>query len=82
MVDGLLEEHVRFLNTYYDQGVFVLSGRQVPRTGGLILAKAASRDALMDILALDPFYREDAARYEVIEFAPTKAAPACLGLLE
>ncbi|WP_428558996.1 MAG: YciI family protein [Solidesulfovibrio sp. DCME] len=79
-VDALLEEHIRFLEGHYAQGTFVLSGRQVPRTGGLILARADSREALMAVLAGDPFWREGAARYEVVEFVPSKAAPelACL----
>jgi len=75
VIDALLEEHVRFLDEYHGQGVLLLSGRQVPRTGGLILARAGSREALMGILSRDPFWREGAARYEVIEFLPGKAAP-------
>lgn len=81
IVDALLEEHIAFLNAGYDQGIFVVSGRQVPRTGGVIVARAPSREALMDTLAGDPFYREGAARYEVIEFVPGKAAADCQGLL-
>ncbi len=80
VIDALLGEHVRFLEGQYASGTFLLSGRQVPRTGGLILARAASREALMEILARDPFKREGAASYTVVEFEPTKAAPALAGL--
>lgn len=80
VVDGLLEEHCRFLDAHYADGTFVMSGRQVPRKGGLIMAKAASREALLAVLAGDPFMREGVARYDVVEFVPSKAAPdlACL----
>lgn len=81
VIDALLEEHVRFLETQYRQGLFLLSGRQEPRAGGVILARAESREALLAVLDQDPFRREGAARYEVIEFTPTKAAPELAGLL-
>lgn len=81
VIDALLEEHVRFLETQYRQGLFLLSGRQEPRTGGIILARSESREALLAVLDQDPFRREGAARYEVIAFTPTKAAPELAGLL-
>lgn len=82
VVDGLLAEHIRYLQGNYARGLFVLSGPQQPRVGGLILARAESRQALQEILALDPFSREGAARYDVIEFTPNMAAKGCEGLLE
>ena len=80
VVDALLAEHVRFLDAHYASGAFLLSGRQEPRAGGVILARCASREALLAILAEDPFRREGAARYDVIEFLPNKSQPelACL----
>ena len=82
VIDALLEDHIRFLEANYAGGVFLASGRREPRTGGVILAQAKSRQALETILADDPFYREDAADYEVIEFIPGKVAPQLAGLLE
>ncbi len=81
VVDGLLPEHARFLDEHYASGTFLLSGRRAPRTGGVILARAENRDALMEILSHDPFCREGAARYEVVEFVPTKVAPELAVLL-
>jgi uncharacterized protein YciI len=34
----------RFLKKYYDAGNFLISGRQIPRTGGIIIAVGESRD--------------------------------------
>jgi uncharacterized protein YciI len=80
-IDALLPGHIAFLDEHYASGTFLLSGRRLPRTGGVILARADSRQALMDILSRDPFRRAGAARYEVIEFIPTKAAPGLTELL-
>ena len=71
-VESHLAEHVEFLNAQYDAGVFIASGRRVPRTGGVILANGVEKAELEKILELDPFKREQIAEYEVIEFVPTK----------
>jgi len=75
VIDTLLEAHIRYLDECYAQGVFLASGPQTPRIGGVILAQVESRETLMKILARDPFNQEGAARYEVIEFVPTKTVP-------
>lgn len=71
-VDAFLAEHVAFLDTQYEAGVFAVSGRRSPRVGGVILATGVERDELERILATDPFRREGIADYDVIEFVPTK----------
>ncbi|MCG9078601.1 YciI family protein [Laribacter hongkongensis] len=71
-VEMHLEEHRRFLDRHYAAGHFLASGPQVPRTGGVILVKDISRDDLDDVLAEDPFHREQIASYQVIEFNPTR----------
>ena len=81
-VNEFLEEHRKFLDRHYAGGVFQLSGRKEPRTGGFILATAPSRQDLMEILATDPFYRRGIADYEVIEVVASRAAPALDFLLE
>ncbi|GAA1268987.1 YciI family protein [Kitasatospora nipponensis] len=74
-IDALVAEHVEWLDAHYASGAFLASGRQVPRVGGVILARAQSREALDAILAQDPFGRAGAAVYQVTEFLPTKTAP-------
>jgi len=71
-IEAHLEEHRDFLDRNYAAGRFLASGPQVPRTGGVILVKGLSREELDAVLAEDPFYREQAASYQVIEFNPTK----------
>ncbi len=73
-VDKYLAEHIEFLDKFYEQGNFLASGRKVPRTGGIILAKADDKEALNVILAEAPFYKNGLAEYEVTEFMPSKYA--------
>lgn len=70
-VDNYISEHIAYLEQYYDKGNFIASGRKVPRTGGVILAHAESREKLIAILQEDPFYKADVASYEVTEFVPS-----------
>ncbi len=71
-IDAFRSAHLDFLSNYYDKDVFITSGRQVPLTGGLIIAKCDSKDDLQKILAQDPFALNNLATYEIIEFSPTK----------
>lgn len=71
-VENYLAEHVEFLDAQYAAGVFMASGRRVPRTGGVILASGVDKARLEAILARDPFKREGIAEYEIVEFVPTK----------
>ena len=73
-IEAHLEAHISYLNSYYEAGVFLTSGRKVPRNGGIILAKAKSLQELEDIVAKDPFNLHNLATYEIVEFVPTKAA--------
>ncbi|HET8597253.1 MAG TPA: YciI family protein [Castellaniella sp.] len=81
-VNEFLQEHRKFLDRHYASGVFLVSGRKEPRTGGFILATAPSRQDLMEILATDPFSRHGIADYEVIEVVASRTAPLLDFLLE
>ena len=81
-VDLLIPEHIECLDEQYRLGHFQLSGRRVPRTGGVILATVAGREQLEQILAQDPFHRENIANYEVTAIVPTKSSKALEPLVE
>ncbi|RAI98722.1 uncharacterized protein YciI [Chitinophaga skermanii] len=70
-IDHYMAGHQAFLEKYYQEGTFILSGRRKPRTGGLILCKAKSRREVEQILAEDPFDKLQLVLYEIIEFEPT-----------
>lgn len=74
VVEMHLAEHRAFLDRHFSAGHFVASGPQVPRIGGVILARGLSRLALDQVLAEDPFHRERIAQYQVIEFDPNRFA--------
>jgi len=42
-IDAHMKAHVAFLDKYYAAGNFLVSGRKVPREGGIILAVGKSR---------------------------------------
>ena len=82
VIDQHLAAHRAHLAEQYAAGKFVVSGAQVPRTGGVILARAPSREAAEALVREDPFHAAGVARYTVIEFHPTLSAPALAGLVE
>jgi len=73
-IDPLIDEHFDFLNKYYEKGLFVVSGRKEPRTGGIIIVKNESRSLVETVIKEDPFYREKVADYEITEFIPGTVA--------
>jgi uncharacterized protein YciI len=81
-VDAALDAHVAFLREQYARGTFLLSGRKVPRSGGVILARGVGRDELEDILRRDPFREQGLARYSVTEFVASMTAPEIAPLKE
>ncbi|AXE35715.1 YciI family protein [Chromobacterium phragmitis] len=72
-VDALLHAHAAWLDRGYADGVFLASGRKVPRNGGVILA-SGERAALEARLSEDPFAKGGVARHDIIEFAPSMTA--------
>jgi len=81
-LDTHMAEHVKFLRKYYEQNVFVASGRKVPRTGGIILALTDSREALDKILAEDPFWIHGLAEFRITEFQTSQHHPDLKKLLK
>ena len=65
----------------YADGLFLASGRRIPRTGGVILAKCDSRETLQARLSQDPFQQLGLARTEIIPFEASMASPALQSLL-
>ena len=64
--------HLEFLEKYYNEGKIVLSGRQNPLTGGVIMIYAGSRDEALNIMHEDPFYKLHLAEINIYEFSPTR----------
>ena len=75
-VDRHMRAHMKFLDLQYAARTFIASGRQVPRTGGVILARGPSKEALVELVQRDPFVQNGVATFEVIEFRTSQFDPA------
>ena len=73
-IDAHMSAHVRFLKKYYAAGHFLVSGRQIPRVGGIILAVGKSRKEIEAIIKEDPFYEHGLAEFRIIEFRASQRA--------
>jgi uncharacterized protein YciI len=82
VVESQLQAHRAFLDRFYQQGVFIASGRKVPRNGGVILAKGVTRAELEKILDQDPFRALGVADYQITEFTANRTSADFAGLLE
>jgi uncharacterized protein YciI len=73
-IDAHMTAHVRFLKKYYASGNFLVSGRKIPRDGGIILAVAKHRQDIEAIIKEDPFYEHRLADFRIIEFRASQRA--------
>ena len=73
-IDAAMTPHVAFLKRYYAAGNFLISGRKIPRDGGIILAVAKNRQEIEAIVREDPFVDRGLADYRLIEFRASQRA--------
>jgi len=72
-VNKVLEAHLEYLNKYFEKGKFICTGKKsFPELGGVILFDSNNLEEAKKILHEDPFYVEEIADYEIIEFQPVK----------
>jgi uncharacterized protein YciI len=74
-IDAAMPAHMKFLEKYYASGHFLVSGRKIPRDGGVILAVGKDRAEIEAIAREDPFCARGLARFRVIEFRASQQAP-------
>jgi uncharacterized protein YciI len=73
-IDAQMSAHVAFLKKYYAAGNFLVSGRKIPRDGGIILAVGTSRRQIAAIIEEDPFNIHGLAGFRIIEFRASQRA--------
>jgi uncharacterized protein YciI len=73
-IDAQMAAHVRFLKKYYASGNFLVSGRKIPREGGIILAVGKNREQIQAIVEKDPFVEHALADFRIIEFRASQRA--------
>jgi uncharacterized protein YciI len=73
-IDAEMKPHMAFVNAHYASGTFVISGRKIPRDGGVILAVGRSRADIEAIVREDPFVAKGLADYRILEFRASQRA--------
>lgn len=68
MLDESMKAHIEFLDRHYNKGHFIISGRKVPREGGIIIAVAESKTAVESWMKDDPFHPLKLSKFTVTEF--------------
>ncbi|WP_433028243.1 YciI family protein [Actinomycetospora sp. CA-053990] len=66
-------EHLEFVKSCHDDGLFVASGPRRPAVGGLIIARGDDEQELRTLMLKDPFVRDGIASYEFFGFRPSRA---------
>ena len=73
-IDAHMAAHMAFLRKYYAAGNFLVSGRKIPRDGGIILAVGKSRRLIEAIVTEDPFVERGLADFRIMEFRASQRA--------
>lgn len=73
-IDASMAAHVRFLKKHYATGRFLVSGRKIPRDGGIIVAAGNDRDEIEAIVREDPFCARGLADFRIIQFRASQRA--------
>jgi uncharacterized protein YciI len=73
-IDRLLAARRDHLALYFDAGKLLACGPKNPREGGMILGNFVDREEAEAFTLTDPFFKEGAARYEIVEFMPNKTS--------
>jgi uncharacterized protein YciI len=73
-IDAHMRAHMAFLHEHYAAGRFLVSGRKIPRDGGIILAVGTSRREIEAIARADPFCKKGLADVRIIEFRASQRA--------
>jgi uncharacterized protein YciI len=73
-IDAQMRAHMAFLKKHYAAGTFVVSGRKIPRDGGIIIAAGKSRAEIEAVVKEDPFVKRGLAEFRIVEFRASQRA--------
>ncbi len=66
-------QHREYLQAGYEGGMLLFSGPQVPRVGGILVARAESLEEIQRFFSSDPYQVNGLADYRFVEFNPVFA---------
>jgi uncharacterized protein YciI len=72
-VEPQMKAHMDWVDAGYAKGWFLASGRKIPRTGGVILARG-DRAIIEAFCQSDPFVTHGLAAYEITEMAVSRVS--------
>lgn len=67
-INAQMKPHMAFLKKHYAAGRFLISGRKIPRDGGIIIATGTDRPGIEAIMREDPFCAHGLADLRIVEF--------------
>lgn len=70
VIDEILPAHREYLKKGYESGKLLASGPQNPRVGGIIIGCFVDKGEAKAFIKDDPFFLNNSANYEVLEFNP------------
>jgi uncharacterized protein YciI len=73
VVNSHMDAHVAWIKRALADGWLLIAGRQVPRVGGILIARGV-RDDIEAKAASDPFVMHGVADFTVTEFLPSFVA--------
>lgn len=74
-IEHIVPEHRNHLQRAVEAGVILFSGPRIPRTGGIVIARAESETTIQDLIDKDPYKLAGVAEYQVVEFRPGRHQP-------
>jgi uncharacterized protein YciI len=73
--DKFFSAHIEYIEHYHAKGIYLISGRREPRSGGVLIAANCSRQDIEAIVAADPYNLNHIADFSIIDFIPTRFDP-------
>jgi uncharacterized protein YciI len=71
-IHAAMARHRAFLDKHYKQGDFLVSGRQIPHTGGIIITRGKNRATVERMMRQDPFVKGKLASVDIVEFSASQ----------
>lgn len=78
---ALRPSHYAYFGPHFDSGLFLLGGRLVPPTGGVMVAQGADREVIEEIFSGEPYFQAGLSTYLIQEVLPTKVAAPLAGAI-
>jgi uncharacterized protein YciI len=71
-VEKVVPAHREFLQQGYDRQLLLMSGPKSPRTGGIVIGRAETLEAIQAFFHDDPYATAGVAKHHFTEFLPVK----------